>query len=187
MSNQGYETFENRTFQEIYPTENVFLSDVYSSPLRALELADLTTIYYLLMAKYGNSTIANSDEQQFKYKLYSIIYSFGPTWSKKMFIQKQLREMSEKDLLAGARAIYNHASNPGTEPSTLSLTELDAIDSQNTTTHRKSKMEAFAVLLSLLEEDLTGEFISKFKPLFIRVIVPQRPLIWDEEGNIWNG
>ena len=41
--------------------------------------ANATTLYYLLYARYGNSHIVNTDENQFTYKLFSTIFMYGPT------------------------------------------------------------------------------------------------------------
>lgn len=41
--------------------------------------ANATTLFYLLYARYGNNPIANYDENQFKYKMFSIIFQYGPT------------------------------------------------------------------------------------------------------------
>ena len=42
-------------------------------------------------------------------------------------------------------------------------------------------MEGYAQLLSLLETDVTGEFIDKFKKLFIVVTAPDYPLYYTTE------
>ena len=41
--------------------------------------ANARTLYYLLYARYGNNPIANYDEEQFKYKIFSIVFQYGPT------------------------------------------------------------------------------------------------------------
>lgn len=146
-----------------------------------LEAADLKILYYLLYGQYGNSVIASSDTEQFKYKVYSIIFMYGPTWCKRLEVQKRLRELNETDLITGGKAIYNHAFNPDTAPSTSTLEELLAINDQNTTNYKKSKMEGYSILLSLLETDVTKEFLDKFKKLFITVVEPELPLWYEME------
>lgn len=100
----------------------------------------------MLYARYGNNPIANRDTHQFKFKIFSIIYQYGPTWEKRLAIQEDLRGLSGDDLLKGTKAIYNSALNPSTAPSTGSLDELTYINSQNTTNYKKSKMDAYAQL-----------------------------------------
>ena len=81
----------------------------------------------------------------------------------------------------GTKAIYNTANNPGTEPSTGSLEELPYINSQNTTGYKKSKMDAYANLLALLDTDVTEDFIKKFGKLFITILEPREPLWYGTE------
>lgn len=57
-----------------------------------------TTLYYLLYARYGNTPIANFDENQFKYKIFSVIFQYGPTWEKRLEVQGLLRQMSLEDM-----------------------------------------------------------------------------------------
>lgn len=40
---------------------------------------NVSLLYYLLYARYGNNPIANTDINQFKYKMYSVIFQYGPT------------------------------------------------------------------------------------------------------------
>ena len=84
--------------------------------------------------------------------------------------------MSEDDLRESAKAIYNHSYNPSTAPSTDTLDELTTINDQNVTKHKRSRTDAYALLLSLLETDVTGEFLDKFKKLFITIVEPELPL-----------
>ena len=66
--------------------------------------------------------------------------------------------------------------NPGTAPSTSSLEELPGIDDQNTTQYKKNKLDAYANLMGLLEKDVTEEFLSKFKSLFLKFVEREIPL-----------
>ena len=61
-----------------------------------------TTLYYLLYARYGNTPIANFDENQFKYKVFSVIFQYGPTWEKRLEVQGLLRQMSLDDMTVEA-------------------------------------------------------------------------------------
>ena len=176
MNNSLYGNYRTRKFSEIFPKVEEFVAEYAATPLNVISQTDATVLYYLLYGHYGNSSIASSDENQFKFKLFSIIFEYGPTWSKRLEIQKQVRELTEEDLIAGGRAIYNHASNPETAPSTSSLEELNYIDNQSTTNYKKSKVEGYALLMGLLETDVSAEFINKFKKLFITVVEPEYPL-----------
>ena len=162
-----YGNYRTRKFADIFPQESVFSAAVSNSGIPLLiKDTSLTTLYYLLYARYGNSPISSSDENRFKYELYSIIYSKGPTWEKKLEVQSKLRNLTDEDLVQGSKAVYNTALNPGTAPSTDTLSELPYINQQNTTKYKKTKLEGYALLLDLLETDVTTDFIDAFKKLF---------------------
>lgn len=179
--NSLYGNFRTQTFNNIYENVNDFTDEFYFYSNIGLNpefssQTTISTIFYLLSANYGNSSIVNLDENQFKLKLFSIIYQYGPTWEKRLDIQKKLRSLSEKDIISGSKVIYNHANNPGTSPSTDDLTELPYINEQNTNNYVKNKIEGYANLTNLLETDVTQEFISKFKKLFMTIVEPELPL-----------
>lgn len=195
LHNTLYGNFRQRIFTDIWGTLDAFLKDYKDCPIPKVITDDnAKTLYYLLYAKYGNSTIASSDENQFKYKCFSIIYSAGPTWEKKLEIQKRLRDLKETnedgtpgDLILSASTIYNQAANPSTEPSTQDTEELPYINNQNVSKHKRSIIDAYGFLNSLLEEDLCSEFLERFKVLFISVVAPSEPLWYvmdvdEEEG-----
>ena len=111
-----------------------------------------------MYAKYGNNPITNFDENQWKYKVFGVIFQYGPTWEKKLDIQATLRGLTEAQIKTGmARAIsntgtvgntgsntynnltsadtgsdiHNHAYNPSTDPTTQTTTELNYINEQH--------------------------------------------------------
>lgn len=178
-----YGEFRTRTFSDIFGDVNEFTEGYNSSqiPNKFKNTGTLLTLYYLLYSRYGNSHIASSDENQFKYALYSTTFMYGPTWEKRLEIQESLRALTEDDILRGGKAIYNHSFNPGTAPSTNTLEELTTINEQNTTNYKKSKLEGYSILLSLLETDVTEEFLSRFKKLFITVVAGDYPLLYVTE------
>ena len=252
--------------------------------------ANATTLFYLLYARYGNNPIANYDENQFKYKMFSVIFQYGPTWEKRLSIQETLRGMSLADLVdngqlaelfssqgstsqtssgtngntrtlntqeanTGTQAVAhtgtvgtignndiansgddttidNHAFNPGTAPANNAFDPLAYINEQKaqkvtkgtkseqdtdstttynntdtttnnlqkadtgtitdagttsgtvsgtdsksnstTTTMTAGKLKAYEKLLELLDSDVTGDFISKFKICFKQFVIPER-------------
>lgn len=172
-----YGNYRNRKFTDIWGSVDEFL-EAYNNNGIGTTISDdsATTLYYLLYAKYGNSTVASSDENQFIYKVMSTIFMYGPTWEKRLEIQKALREMDLEELRESAKAIYNHSFNPSTLPSTDTLDELTTINDQNVTKHKRSKTDAYALLISLLEKDVTKEFIDKFSKLFLVIVEPELPL-----------
>ena len=172
-----YGNYRTRKFADIWPSADAFIQDYQASAIpQKLKVADATTLYYLLYARYGNSSIANSDENQFKYKIFSTIYIGGATWAKKQEIQDKLREMTEDEILAGTKAINNHAYNPQTAPTTDTVEELNYINEQNTTKYKKSKLDGYALLWAILNDGVTERFLREFRYHFLVVVEPQLPL-----------
>lgn len=134
---------------------------------------NVTLLFALLYARYGNSPIPNLDVNQWKMKVFSTIFEHGTLWEKEMEIQEKLRGLTEDEIMLGAKSIYNHAYNDGTAPGTGTLDELNYINDQNTATNKKSKMGAYGELLFLLNGNVTNNFLLKFKKLFSVVVAPQ--------------
>lgn len=172
-----YGNYRTRTFTDIYPNVEDFIKDyTYNGIKTTITTDSIITLYYLLYARYGNSHIVNSDENQFKYRLFSTIFMYGPTWEKRLDVQNKLRGLTDKELIEGTRQINNHSYNPSTEPSTSDTEELPTTNEQTSTKYKKSKMDAYAILIALLETDVTEEFVAKFKKLFLSIVEPQNPL-----------
>ena len=179
-----YGNYRTRKFTDIYPDVTTFTNDYNNIGIpTTITSENISTLYYLLYAKYGNSHIANSDETQFKYKLFGTVFSYGPTWEKRLDMQNELRTMSDDDLIKGSKQIVNHSYNPSTTPSTATLEELTTINEQNTNNYKRSKLDAYAFLWDLLATDVTTEFINKFKSLFLIIVEPQLPLWYVTELN----
>lgn len=173
-----------RTFEEIFPsadafmnatvgTENTLISSFIPVPISPDKM---TMLYYMLFAQYGVSHIASRNEDQWKLDLFSRIYQYGGIWQKKLYMRDNLLALSDAELRKGSRDIYNHASNPSTAPSTATLHELSRIDDQNTTNRERSTMDAYAMLMSLLDEDITRDFLKKFENMFLKFLGRDYPL-----------
>ena len=181
--------YSTMTFAQVYPSYEKFKEDydalitLVSGGVLPLTNANAQATFYLLFARYGNNPIVNFDITQFKMKLMSVIATYGPVWEKKKAIQKSLRDLSEAELLQGAKQIYNHAFNPSTEPSTQELEELTHINDQNVANNKKAKMEAYSILWANLHVDATDEYLNKFKNCFSRFVGDQCPILFavDEE------
>lgn len=176
-----------KLFCEIYDNADDFVADYKDSGLynQANSITDehANLLFYLIYARHGNSPIANLDINQFKYKMWSIIFQYGPSWEKKLEIQENLRDLTETDILSGAKAIYNRAYNPEnlSGPSTTEEIGLEYVSEQNTTNYKKSKLEAYTILWSLLKTDVTNGFVRKFDGLFKSFVTPQNTYIYETE------
>lgn len=179
MLDTYYGSFRTRTFAQIFPNLQAFLDCKTQTELE-IDVNDeaLKNLFYLLYAAYGNSNSAFSDENQFKYAIFSTIFMYGPTWQKRLEVQKALRGLTEDDLARGGTAVYNSAYNPNTAPTTDELAGLPYINQQNKTLYTKSKVEGYSVLLALLDTDVTKEFINKFKTHFLAVVASDTPLLY---------
>ena len=170
------------------PYQYSYEKDGTSVTVQTVSDPNIQTLFYLLYAKYGNNPIANRDITQFKYKVFSLIYQYGPDWQKKLEVQYKLRGLTEDDLLKGSFAMYNAAVNPSTEPTVAATTELNYINQQNTTRLTRGLLEGYNMLLGLLENDVTEEFVKRFNICFKKFVSSERPLIYvseedEDDGN----
>ena len=154
--------YNTKTFTEIYDTVTEFTTDYSTINLGGItDSTLLNKLYYLLYAKFGNSPISNWDETQWKYKLFSTIFQYGPNWEKELDIQGILRNLNLSDLVDEGQVqdvidhdgtntqtvsntgtvgtnndvetITNHAFNPSTNPSTDAYDALTYINDQQAT------------------------------------------------------
>lgn len=177
-----YGSYRQKKFTDVYDSVEKFLADYNGVGLpTTISQGSAQTLYYLLYGRYGNDVIASSDINRFKYRLFGIIFQYGPTWEKRLEIQEKLRGLTEDEIMTGSRQIYNNAQNPSTEPSTDTTDELQYINEQNVTKNRRGKLDAYAMLMELLRSDVTNELLTKFKTLFLTVIEPEEPLYYVSE------
>lgn len=185
MQNNLYGRYRTKTFTDVWENSEDFIDEFTNSPLNVSTLDDYfcESIYYLLYARYGNSHIANSDETQFKFRVFSIMYQYAPTLKKKLDIQSKLRELdlTSGDLFEGAKMIYNHSFNPSSAPSTDTLDELITINDQNVTKNKRNKLDAYTYLYQALNDDIMAEFINRFRKLFITIVQPESELLYENE------
>lgn len=178
--NSLYGNFRQKKFDDIWDEAEDFVSDYTSSGLcpavNKITNDSATTLFYLLYARYGNSVIASSDEQQFKFKVFSIIFQYGATWEKNLAVQYRLRNLQEADLIDGAKQINNHSFNPSTAPAIDAFSPLTTVNEQTGTKYTKGILDGYAMLQALLDTDVTGEFLDRFKKLFLTIVEPELPL-----------
>lgn len=172
-----YGNYRQVKFTDVYPDADTFVTDYNESALPTTISNDTaTTLYYLLYSRYGNSVIASSDTNRFKYDLFATIFSYAPTWEKRLDVQEKLREMSDAELFTGQTTINNHSFNPSTAPSTSTLDELTTINEQVTQKGKRDKLTAYTELSKALWTDVTEQFLDKFQKLFLIILQPEVPL-----------
>lgn len=184
--NSLYGCYRTRKFSDIYENVENFKTDLDFFSNAGLNPGFIDsniykTAYYLLLARYANSHIASSDESQFKMKLFSIIFQYGPTWEKRLSVQNSLRNLTDDELMLGTKQINNHSYNPSTEPSTDTLEEFTTTNEQTSTKFKKSKIDAYERIMDVLKVDVSETFLGEFKRLFITIVQPELPLWYTTE------
>ena len=168
-----------RTFAEIYPTLTDFTEQLTSSGLYnpSFKQDSCSKLYYLLYAAYGNSHVASADENQFKYKLYAIVFSRGLQWQKAVEMQQKLNDLEDADILSRGSNLTNHANNPGTGGVAVTKDSpiLDYVNDQSSTLSQSDKTSAYVRYIQSLV-DVTTDFIDSLKRLFLTVVYPERAL-----------
>ena len=175
--------YNTKTFNDIFENAADFKAnyDLYQAAAGQLNLMDETDCaitWQLLSAKYGNNPIANWSEDQFKLKIWQTMFQYGPTWVKKLDVQQILRGLTADQIAQGDFNVYNTALAPD---SAISTDPTPYINQQNTSRRTKSVLGSYNELLILLENDVTEEYISKFKKLFLTVL-DTRDYIYVTEG-----
>lgn len=171
--------YRTRTFSEIFDSYETFTDHWDSLPFKeavAADNIDMELAYYLLMARYANSHIASLDENRFIFQTFSIIFQYGPYWAKDLKEQAKIRALSIEDFRTGVKNIINNAQNPSTAPTTADTQELPFVSNQNVSKTERSVADGYALMYSLLKEDVSEKFIDRFKKLFLTIVEPEYPL-----------
>ena len=172
-----FQKFNNITFSKLWETAEDFIDSYNTTGLPKEPYIDNETlglVWTLLIGRFADSIIRPYNTYgAFIVRFMSKVWQYAPTWKKRLDIQNKLRGLSledDSDIYKGSSAIYNSAMNPGTQPSTGTTDELNFINSQNTTKHKKSKLAGLALLSDLLVNDVTEAFLRRFDEFFKKII-----------------
>ena len=188
----NFQTFDNITFSDLWSTDVEFVNSykevgfpqTYEGGTYVTD-EDLKLIWLLLIGRYADSTIKPFNTYgAFQVRFMSRVWQHAPAWKKNLDIQNKLRSLSLEDgsdIYKGASAIYNSAMNPSTTPGTGTDQELNFINNQNVTKHKKSKLEGLAMLSDLLKNDVTETFLRRFDDFFRTIIYTGRTLLYETE------
>ena len=141
--------------------------------------ASMTTLYYLLFARYASDHIRSDYPNQWKLKVMSTVFMYAPTWKKRLDIQDAVRAMTDDEISKGSAAIYNNAQNPDGAPTTMTWDTLQGINNQNVTLHKRGKLEGYAMVEALLKTDVTKEFVDRFSKYFDQMLAPAHEAYYD--------
>lgn len=174
--------YDTNLFCEIWDSSDKFLADYNNTgteftnqvpPVISQQNALMT--YLLLFSRYGNNPIANYDVTQFKNKIFTLIWQYGPAWEKRLSMQEDIRNLTLQEIMTGTKTdwssegtqsqnnsgtdttINNHAYNPSTAPTTQTTNELDYIDQQQV-----AKGSATSTI-SGTDSKTTGQVVTKSK------------------------
>ena len=174
--------YDTNLFCEIWNSSESFLAD-YNNTGTEFTNQVPTTIsqenalmtYLLLFSRYGNNPIANYDITQFKNKIFTLIWQYGPAWEKRLSMQEDIRNLTLQEITTGTKTdwssegtqsqnnsgtdttINNHAFNPSTAPSTQDTNELNYIDQQNVAKGSNTST------ISGTDSKTTGQTVTKSK------------------------
>ena len=140
---------------------------------------NMTTLYYLLFARYASNHINSDYPYQWKMKLMMTVFEYGPTWSKRLEIQDKVRNMSDDEIQKGTIMTYNTAMNPDGAPTTETWETLKGINSQNKNLYQRGKLDSYAYIDQILKTDVTREFIERFRKFFDIMASPGEKLEYD--------
>ena len=157
-------------FYDIYNNVDDFISDYYSIGITtSVSKDEMIQLYYLLVARFMNSSIAYRTKDQFKIMLFSIVSNYGPVWEKKRYVRNKLLSLSDDEIRLGSKAIRNAARNPDGTALNDSTETLGYLDEQDVTTYQKNALEGYDALLAVLEKDVNNWFLAKFSRLFLAI------------------
>lgn len=190
MNNTYFQSFDNVTFSDLWSTKESFIESYkeigFPQTFEGGSYVtddDLGLIWLLLIGRFADSTIMSYNTYgAFQVRFMSRVWQYAPAWKKELDIQNKLRSMSLEDnspIFEGSKAIYNSALNPGTQPSTNTDDELNFLNQQNVTKHRRSKLEGLSLLNDLLKKDVTEVFLRRFDDLFKTIVYTGRNLEYE--------
>lgn len=176
--------YNNRTFSEIFPDADTFYNEYVQSGLATAESSvtepNIRVLYYLMISRWANSHPQSADTNRFIMGIFSIVFMYGPTWEAKLKTQKKIRDLlNGEELFDGSIQINNHSFNPSTEPTTEEFKALPTVNDQNASKWKKSKIEGYAVLMEVMRNDVTKEFLDRFAHLFSIMLNPDGNLYYD--------
>ena len=177
--------YNTALFTDIFPDfakfKEVFDNDFDSYAKDCIKATSLKTLYYLLYARYGSNPFVNYTTDIIKAKVVAITFQKGPTWERKLALQKTLRDLTEDELITGAKTIFNRAEHPETEPGTDTDELLTYINAQDVSKQKRSKIDAYSYLQDVLKTDVTEEFILSYAKLFSKFVSPTVLRVYENE------
>lgn len=108
---------------------------------------------------------------------------YGPSWAKELELQQQLRGLTNEQLSEGTVRLNNTVLNEGTvvdDPKQL----LGRLNDQRASITQRGTIEQINSVLMLLKDDVTENFIDRFKPIFAIVTTPSNELLYEVDDDV---
>lgn len=164
---------KNLLFSDVWDTPESFISDFRASGLNVATITDtnLNVLYCQLFARHGSDHIRSNNSNQWKYKVFAIIFNKGPKWQAALAKQTELQNLTDEELTFLGRTITNQSGNTTVvnEGGTITEDALDTVDKQDVNITRGNKLVAIRAFIDSLQ-DVSSAFISEFDQLFSRVV-----------------
>lgn len=172
-------------FSDVWDSPQAFTNELAASGLDfdARLTQRFPTLFLLLYSRYGNSHFANMDLAQSKYKVFATIWQWGPAWAKKLELQQMVRDLSEEELSTGNITLGNTTLNTNetvADPTAM----LSRLNDQHAQITKRGKIEQINSVIMLIENDVTEQFLDKFKPIFAACTTPSDLLVYDVDEDV---
>ena len=150
--------------------DNVYFWEAWQqSPFynESLTETDLKHIYDHLLADYYNWHFIYPDDLGITLNVFKIVDEYFPNVKVRLDLVEQLRNLSLDEFKKSGITINSSGQNPkiATEMDEL----IDLVDSQNASFQLKSHEQVLRAKFMALYDGIMDEFISRFKPLFVKL------------------
>lgn len=150
--------------------DNIYFWEAWQqSPFynESLTETDLKHIYDHLLADYYNWHFIFPDDLGITLNVFKIIDEYYPNVKVRLDLVEQLRNLSLDEFKKSGITINSSGQNPkiATEMDEL----IDLVDSQNASFQLKSHEQVLRAKFMALYDGIMDEFISRFKPLFVKL------------------
>lgn len=177
--------YNTKIFTDVYPDyasfKSCFDNEFGSYAKDCISNSSLQALYWLLYSRYGANPIANYTVSLFKSKIVAITFAKGPTWEKRLDLQKKLRNLTDDELLTGSKTILNKALHDERQPGTDTSEELPYMNAQDVSKIKRSKIDAYSYLMDVLKTDVTEDFVQSFAKLFSKFVSPNVERIYEND------
>lgn len=148
----------------LYFWETWLASPFYDSTLTE---DDISKIYYHLLAEYYNSHFIYMDDLGISLNVMHIIEEYYPNCKERLKLVDDMRNLSLDEFKKSGIQIQSSGANPKVETAMDEL--IGFMDAQNANFQLKSTEQVLKAKFMSLYDGVMEEFVSRFKPLFVKL------------------